>query len=180
MSKKWFWIWICFIFTIVLAVVMIWWFWGREKYPLFEKKAGKCLVFEEKDCSQGKACYEGEEMWSVGFKLEKNSVIFSPIDGDIEVQNTNYSNGKKVLVVFIVGSLPKEGDLAYQFFIDGKMYGDIGKKVTKGQPIARVNSPSIEKDNVYLRIINSMQKSNEDKIYKRELNLEEMKKYIKQ
>lgn len=178
MSKKWFWIWICFIFTTVLAVVMIWWIWGREKYPLFEKKAGKCLVFEEKYCDKGVGFWFGEKKYLMAsFSLENNSYIFSPIDG-LVTKSVEDNNGKKVLAMSVVPEIKKLGSLGYAISIEnGELIDGAVFRVAKGQMIARVNNEGEQRSKVTLFSYNLGPENSEKSVFDL-INEEETKKFI--
>lgn len=166
------------IFGVTVGVGLLWWFVGRDKYPLFEKKAGKCLVFEEKNCDKGVGSWFGENKYlMVSFSLENNSYLFSPIDG-LVTKSMEDNNGKRVLAMSIVPEVKKMGGLGYVVSIeDGELIDEAVFRVVKGQTIARVNKEDGQKSRVTLFSYNLGSENSEKSVFDL-INEEETKKFI--
>lgn len=142
-----------------------------------EPKPGSCLVLEEKYCSKGKPIYKDDRLVFIGFKLPKNTPIFSPFAGGVSntpAFNLEKNGQKKVYPgssvtsaekIFALGANRSKRSFSAIYYGVYSSEKFPNESVEKGDAIGYISQEKIEAYGDYNLLVFYSQFSPEKKMY---------------
>lgn len=136
------------LFILVDCILVLVYLFKTSKITpsLFKKKPGSCLILEEKFCRSGKPIYKEGKLIFIGFKVPKDTVIFTPFDGKFSNSRTFFikkGDEYKTFAGYVVdedGKVEEAKSFSMLYYnLQIKDNEIINRQVKKGEEIGKIS-----------------------------------------